>query len=118
MSLDSNLSRRFDLLCTLPIAGLVVLHVPPAVDIPLRLDGRRPRPGRQDFPRNVLFRGTVPVLGVISGFLLFRRRERDHSALVRRRVRTLLVPFLLWNIPGARAVGGLGTPIVGLSVQG
>ncbi|MDX2183992.1 MAG: acyltransferase [Gemmatimonadaceae bacterium] len=46
---------------------------------------------------NGLFRFRLPVLFIISAYLLAMRPPAPHGPLVRRRVRTLLVPFVLWS---------------------
>ena len=46
----------------------------------------------------------VPAFFAISGFLFFRDgarlSARDYTSKLRRRVRSLLVPYLLWNLIG------------------
>lgn len=46
---------------------------------------------------NGLFRFRLPVLFIISAYLLALRPPAPHGPLVQRRVRTLLVPFVLWS---------------------
>ncbi|MDL2406073.1 acyltransferase [Rhizobium calliandrae] len=51
------------------------------------------------FLRDSLFRVGVPCLSAISGYLLFRRgaASLDYGKTVRRKAKTVLLPFLLWN---------------------
>ncbi|MDE1991050.1 MAG: acyltransferase [Rhizobiaceae bacterium] len=51
------------------------------------------------FLRDSLFRVGVPCLSAISGYLLFRHgaASLDYGKTVRRKMKTVLVPFLLWN---------------------
>lgn len=53
--------------------------------------------------------GTVPAFCFISGFLFFRSyRPEDYVTKLRKRLRTLLVPYLVWN-----ALCGLGWYLAG-----
>lgn len=94
-----NLSgKRISILRFVLIFGVVVLHVPPYVPIE-ELD-----PGTfawiKAFFHSAMFRCSVPVLTVVSGYLLFRADlDLRYGQLVRKKVRTLLVPFLAFNLP-------------------
>ncbi|MDO7833967.1 acyltransferase [Sphingobium sp. HBC34] len=62
-------------------------------------------------------RSAVPLLGLISGWLVAgSRRTLDWSGHVRRKARTILLPMILWNIiaivlvSGAARVAGLQAP--------
>lgn len=85
------------------IAGIVLLHVPPFRALPDV--GNDPFELLKAFFSYGIFRATVPLLTVISGFLLFSSRL-DHRipALVKTKARTLLIPLLAWNIPMAISV--------------
>ncbi|AYA37740.1 acyltransferase [Hymenobacter oligotrophus] len=55
----------------------------------------------QYFLANGLFRFRIPILFGISGFLFaFHDGGTPHRERVKRRVRTLLVPYLLWSLIG------------------
>ena len=55
--------------------------------------------GLQYFLANGLLRFRIPILFAISGFLLARRDDTEpHSTLVKRRFRTLGLPYLLWSL--------------------
>lgn len=91
------LAERVELTRICMIIGLVYLHCPPYV--PIGEIG----PGVFDFPKglvqNGLFRATVPVLTVISGYLYFRRfSPGTYPDTLRKKVTTLLVPMVLWNL--------------------
>ena len=45
----------------------------------------------------ILMRMAVPLFFLISGFLLFRKPE-DYGKMLKKKAKTLLVPYLLWNI--------------------
>lgn len=91
-------SIRINLLRTILIFGIVVVHIPPAmVEAPphSHIFGMV----KYSFSR-ALFRAAVPVLTVISGYLLFLRPDRlDYRSVVVQKSQRLLWPFLLWNIP-------------------
>ena len=91
-------SVRINLLRTVLIFGIVVVHIPPAmVEAPPHSDvfGMV----KYSFSR-ALFRAAVPVLTVISGYLLFLRPERlAYRSVAIQKSQRLLWPFLLWNIP-------------------
>ncbi|MGI4844855.1 MAG: acyltransferase family protein [Janthinobacterium lividum] len=88
---------RIAMLRYLMIVGVVVLHTPPyvpVVDI---------GPGMFDFVKsffqNAAFRATVPVLTLISGYLLFRSGlDQDWVRLLKRKIRTIALPFLVFNL--------------------
>ncbi|PZU11283.1 MAG: succinyltransferase [Sphingobium sp.] len=55
----------------------------------------------------VFGRSAVPLLGLISGWLVAGSRTTlDWGAHVRRKARTILLPMILWNIIAIVAVGG------------
>lgn len=45
----------------------------------------------------ILVRMAVPLYFLISGFLLFRKQE-SYGSVLKKKARTLLVPYLLWNV--------------------
>jgi succinoglycan biosynthesis protein ExoH len=52
------------------------------------------------FFQNALFRTTVPVLTAISGYLVFHSGlDRLPGKLAAKKARSLLVPFLIFNVP-------------------
>lgn len=82
------------------IAGIVFVHIPydPSTSPYLGTHGVA------DFIRiylgDSLFRIGVPCLSAISGYLLFRRGLAgfDHGKVLRSKARTVLLPFLIWNL--------------------
>ncbi|MFZ2997582.1 acyltransferase family protein [Sphingobium sp.] len=52
-------------------------------------------------------RSAVPLLGLISGWLVAgSNRTRDFSSHIRRKARTIALPMILWNIIAIILVGG------------
>lgn len=96
----TEISARIDILRTLLIAGLVLLHVPPHIDVATWTAGAGPLTSAKLFFGNVLFRASLPTLSVISGYLLFRRFElKAYPVLMRKKFHSLAIPLLLWNLP-------------------
>lgn len=90
--------QRISILRFVLIFGVVLLHVPPYVPI------AELEPGAfawiKAFFQSAMFRCSVPVLTVVSGYLLFRAGlDLQYGKLVRKKVGTLLVPFLAFNLP-------------------
>ncbi len=88
---------RIAMLRYLMIVGIVILHMPPYV--PIEEIG----PGAFDFIKaflqNAAFRATVPVLTMISGYLLFREGlDRQWAKLANKKLRTIVLPFLVFNL--------------------
>ena len=54
----------------------------------------------QYFLSNGLFRFFIPMLFIISGYLYALQYAPPYKAAIRKRVRTLLVPYLLWSAGG------------------
>lgn len=100
-----------NLLRTLAIAGVVTIHTSAA----WLGDSALPAPNLYShINRSVSF--SVPTFLFLAGFLLFHRQDRAgyrHSAFLAGRLRTVLVPYLLWSLVyhfgfphlGARAAG-------------
>lgn len=89
---------RIAMLRYLMIVGVVILHTPPYVPI-IEIG-----PGIFDFVKsffqNVAFRATVPVLTLISGYLLFRSGlDQDWGHLLKKKMRTIALPFFVFNLP-------------------
>lgn len=96
--LDTSTSNRIAVLRFALIVGIVILHTPPYVPLsetPDDLFGFV-----KAFFSHGLFRATVPVLTCISGYLLFRSSlDTQFASLVKKKVKSLLIPMLLWNLP-------------------
>lgn len=96
-------SERIAILRTLMIGGIVLLHVPPYV--PIAEIGNGYFDFIKAFFQNAVFRCTVPVLTVISGYLLFGADlDRTPKKLFLKKLKTLGVPFLIFNTSIAIAV--------------
>lgn len=100
MAVDQNLSSRINLMRILLICGIVFVHVPFDPQTSPFLG----RFGLFDWLRvflgDSLFRIGVPCLSAISGYLLFRRGLANFkfAPVVRSKLKTVLLPFLLWNL--------------------
>ncbi|WP_375293102.1 acyltransferase [Ensifer sp. ENS10] len=100
MDVNANISSRINLMRIVLISGIVFVHVPhdpatsPYVGTYGVLDWLRV------FLGDSLFRVGVPCLSAISGYLLFRRGldSFDYGKTLKTKARTVLLPFLLWNI--------------------
>jgi hypothetical protein len=96
--LTREISRRIEILRILLICGIVVLHTPPTWPLEALPPEARIWPGAVKlFFDYGPFRAGVPTLSLISGYLLFLRPYGSYWGLVRRKLVTLVVPFLLWN---------------------
>lgn len=96
MAVQKLVFDRIAMLRCLMIVGVVILHTPPYV--PITETG----PGIFDFIKaffqNAAFRATVPVLTVISGYLLFRSGLDQHwKRLLEKKLRTIVLPFCIFN---------------------
>jgi len=88
---------RIAMLRYLMIVGVVILHTPPYV--PIAETG----PDLFDFIKalfqHAVFRATVPMLTVFSGYLLYRSTLDQHwMQLVRKKFRTVALPFCVFNL--------------------
>jgi succinoglycan biosynthesis protein ExoH len=97
MNLPNELQQRIAMLRVLMIFGIVVLHTP--LYVPLPELGNAPFDVVKAFFQSAVFRTSVPVLTAISGFLLFHAGgDRNWRALLKKKCRTLLLPFLVFNL--------------------
>lgn len=98
MNLDSGIRARIDFLRFVMIFGVVVLHTPQYV--PMNAIGSGWFDLIKAYFQLAVFRATVPVLTVISGFLLFNAAlDQAPAKLFRKKARTILLPFLVFNLP-------------------
>lgn len=94
---NQDIFSRISIIRFVMIFGIVILHTPPYV--PIRDTGASVFDLVKAFFQHGLFRTTVPMLTFISGFLLFRTGLDLHpSKLFKKKLRTLVVPFLVFNI--------------------
>ena len=100
VDVNANISSRINLMRIVLISGIVFVHVPydpatsPYVGTYGGIDWLR------IFLGDSLFRVGVPCLSAISGYLLFRRglENFDYGRTLKTKARTVLLPFLLWNL--------------------
>lgn len=101
--LDADISKRVWIARYLMVIGIVILHVPPYQALS-ELDGSIFGYIKAFFAHGV-FRASVPVLTVMSGYLIFATQlHLKPVKLFKKKVSTLLVPLILWNLPLAIAV--------------
>lgn len=94
---DADVSSRISMLRFLMIFGVVVVHTPPTWEVH-EVDGTI-WAYIISFFQNGIFLSGVPVLTTISGFLLFRSdSDLKYWALLKTKARTLLVPFMVFNL--------------------
>jgi len=95
---DTDLTeKRIDLLRSLMIFGVVILHTPPYV--PIGVIGSEPFDLIVAFFQHAVFRTTVPVLTFISGYLLFRSSlDTQPVRLLQKKFRSIVIPFLFFNL--------------------
>lgn len=98
MHLDRDIANRIAVLRPLLIFGVVFLHVPGQVE-----SASQAGDGWFDwfsgFFQLGLFRGTVPTLTLIAGFLLYRAGlDLAPASLFRKKARTIGIPFLVFNV--------------------
>ena len=106
MSVEDQVRQRIAMLRFLMIFGVVLLHVPPFV--PFAELPNEPFALVKGFLQLAVFRCTVPVLTVISGYLLFRSAlDQDPLRLAKKKGKTILVPFLFFNLSLLAAALGL-----------
>lgn len=98
MKLDSHIAQRIAVLRPLLIFGIVFVHVPGQLDRPSMM-GSTWFDYVTGFFQLGLFRGTVPMLSLIAGFLLFRAGlDLVPAKLYRKKFNTIAVPFLVFNV--------------------
>lgn len=98
MKLDRDVRDRIAVLRFVMIFGIILLHTPPYV--PMAEVGGSVFDAIKAFFQLAVFRATVPVLTVISGFLLFNAGlDRVPAKLFRKKWRSIVIPFLCFNLP-------------------
>ncbi|MBP1875840.1 succinoglycan biosynthesis protein ExoH [Ensifer adhaerens] len=98
--MDANISSRINLMRIVLISGIVFVHVPHDPQTSPFLGTYGFWDWLRVFLGDSLFRVGVPCLSAISGYLLFRRglETFDYGKTLRTKSRTVLLPFLLWNL--------------------
>jgi len=112
MTLQHGIHDRIAFLRIVMIFGVIVLHTPAYV--PMADIGSGWFDTVKAFFQLAVFRASVPVLTVISGFLLFKSCiDQEPVRCLTKKTRTILIPFLCFNLPlapvalGAEMVGGV-----------
>lgn len=107
--------ERISMLRYLMIVGIVILHMPPYV--PIEEIGSGPFDFLKAYVQNAAFRATVPVLTMISGYLLFREGlDQQWMKLAKKKLRTIVVPFLVFNL-GLLAAAYVAQRTVGITMS-
>jgi len=101
--MQDSVSQRISILRFILIIGILVAHIPPLIDVPIinaPIDESASLfQAVKVFLSRVVFICAVPTLSVISGYLLFLQIERlSYLELVKKKIRTLLIPLILWNL--------------------
>lgn len=97
MIIEPRVAQRIAMLRTLLILSIVLLHAggPSMRD----LDYSSWAAVIRFFFQNTLARLGVPTLTLVSGYLLFRAHlDRDVPGLYKKKLQTLVVPFLFFNV--------------------
>jgi len=111
---DTEISQRINILRYFMIFGIIMLHTPQFV--PLVETGSAPFDFLKATFQHAIFRCSVPVLTCISGYLLFKASyDLKYPTLVVKKVRTLLVPLIIFNLPLAGLV--YMTQVMGVQVH-
>ena len=100
MTVDQNISSRINVMRILLICGIVFVHVPFDADASPFLGTHGVFDWVRVYLGDSLFRIGVPCLSAISGYLLFQRgyESFDYRKTLVSKSRTVLLPFLLWNL--------------------
>lgn len=96
--MDERTSRRLWITRYFMVIGIVILHLPPYQPLG-EIDGSLFGFIKAFFAHG-LFRATVPVLTVISGYLVFSSGlHLQPVKLLIKKTKSVFVPLVLWNIP-------------------
>lgn len=98
MKLSQEVSKRIAVLRPILIMGVVLVHVSGSADNPAKMDHSIFN-FFASFFQNGLFRGTVPTMSLIAGFLIFQAKLDQYPAdLFRKKFTTLVIPFIIFNL--------------------
>lgn len=97
-NVDKEVSERIWVTRYIMIIGIIILHLPPY--LPLQDVGTSGFDYIKAFFTYGVFRATVPVLTVMSGYLIFQSGlHLKPKKLVTKKINSLLIPLILWNLP-------------------
>lgn len=98
MEIDTEISARISILRFVMIFGIVILHTP--LYVPIDQVGPHAFDLIKAFFQAAVFRCTVPVLTLISGYLLFSSKLPEQpKLLISRKFKSLVIPFMVFNVP-------------------
>lgn len=98
MTVNKEVSNRIAMLRPLLIIGVVFVHVPGISDNPSEMVPTLFN-WFAAFFKNGVFRGTVPTMSLIAGFLLFSAQlDQRPGKLFRKKIKTLVIPFIVFNL--------------------
>jgi succinoglycan biosynthesis protein ExoH len=96
--LKEDVSKRIALLRPILILGVVFVHTSGISDNPSQLDPNLFN-SIAAFFKNGVFRGTVPTMSLIAGFLLFSAGlDQAPLKMFKKKFMTLVIPFFLFNV--------------------
>ncbi len=98
MSVSPPMSRSIDVARVLCIFFVMFVHTWPGVNEMDTARGVRTVDYIFHFFTDVLGRSSVPLLTMISGWLIAQTYSGDWPALLKSRAKSLLVPLIAWNI--------------------
>ncbi|WP_133153834.1 acyltransferase family protein [Vibrio sp. 10N.261.55.A7] len=100
--MDKEISERIWITRYFMVIGIIILHLPPSQplnEVISVFDHIKA------FFTHGVFRATVPVLTVLSGYLVFQSGlYLEPVKLVSKKVKTVLFPLIIWNIPFVVAI--------------
>jgi succinoglycan biosynthesis protein ExoH len=98
MKLSKEISMRIAMLRPILIMGVVLVHVSGDAGNSTSMDHSIFN-FVASFFQNGLFRGTVPTMSLIAGFLVFHANlDQYPGALFRKKFMTLVIPFVIFNL--------------------
>lgn len=97
MLISKDVGQRIAMLRALMIFGIVLLHTPQYTA--MNQIANTPFELIRAFFQLAFFRATVPVMSLISGFLLFSANlDLQPGLLYKKKIQTLVIPFFFFNI--------------------
>lgn len=107
MAISSPVSQRIAMLRTTMIFGVVLLHTPDELGVD-RIDFHNAFHLIRAFFQEAVFRATVPLLSLISGYLLFSAGlDLVPGKLYKKKIKSLGLPFFFFNVVLAALMYGI-----------